>query len=309
MKLFYFIPQGSRAGISNFGDELNSWLWEQLLPGIFDQDETIAFLGMGTLLNNLVPQRVPNARHIIVFGSGVGYGETLPQIDQNWTIYCVRGPLSAQSLNLSPELAIADPAILIRRLYKPSAKKVYKFAYMPHYVQSIKAGKAWEKVCQQVGFHYIDARWSIEKVLSEISQTEILLTEAMHGAIVADALRVPWVCVHTSPSILGFKWQDWCQSMGVEYQPFQLQELSDTPSEYGIRSIRGIRGTRSAIKVSLNHWLNQIKTPSLLAKIANTAHPVLSTDSEIESLTIRLEEKLEQFKNDVTSGYFNSLIS
>lgn len=309
MKLFYFIPQGSRAGISNFGDELNSWLWEQLIPGTFDQDEAIAFLGMGTLLNDLVRQRVPNARHIVVFGSGVGYGATLPQIDNNWTIYCVRGPLSAQALNLSPELAIADPAILIRRLYKPSSKKVYKFAYMPHYVQSIKAGKAWEKVCEQVGFHYIDARWSIEKVMTEISQTEVLLTEAMHGAIAADALRVPWVCVHTSASILEFKWQDWCQSMGVEYQPYKLPQLSDVPPEYGIGSIRGIRGSRSAIKASLNHWLNQVKTPSLLAKIAEVAHPVLSTDSKIESLTLRLEEKLDQFKQDVNSGYFNSLIS
>lgn len=309
MKLFYFVPEGSRAGISNFGDELNPWLWKQLIPGVLNEDENIAFLGMGTLLNNLVSKRVPNARHIVVFGSGVGYGQSLPQIDNNWTIYCVRGPLSAQALNLSPDLAITDPAILVRRLYKPYQKKVYKLSYMPHYVQSIQAGKSWERVCQKLGFHYIDARWSIEKVMSEISQTEVLLTEAMHGAIVADALRVPWVCIHTSPSILEFKWQDWCQSIGVEYQPYRLKELSDEAPQYGIRSIRGIRGSRAALKVSWNHWLNQVKMPSLLAKIADTAHPVLSTDSQIERLTVRLEEKLNQFKIDVASGLFNSKIS
>lgn len=308
MKLFYFAPQGSRLGITNFGDELNTWLWQQLIPGVLDEDESIAFLGMGTLLNNLVAQRLPNAKHIVVFGSGVGYGDSLPIIDNNWTIYCVRGPLSAQALNLPPDLAITDPAILVRRLYKPSLKKVYKWAYMPHYVQSIQGGKSWEKVCQQLGFHYIDARWSIEKVMSEISQTEVLLTEAMHGAIVADALRVPWVCIHTSPSILEFKWQDWCQSINVEYQPYRLNELSDAPPQYGIRSIRGIRGSRSAIKNSLNHWLNQTKTPSLLRKIAETANPVLSTDSQIENLTVRLEEKLNQFKNDVAAGYLSSKI-
>ena len=83
----------------NFGDELNDWLWEKLLPGVFDDNETTAFLGIGSLLNHLVSERVPNARQIVVFSTGVGYvgysgasyKEGMPKIDDSWTIYCVRG--------------------------------------------------------------------------------------------------------------------------------------------------------------------------------------------------------------------------
>lgn len=43
MKLFYYEPG------NNFGDQLNPWLWQKLIPGILDNDETNTFVGIGTL--------------------------------------------------------------------------------------------------------------------------------------------------------------------------------------------------------------------------------------------------------------------
>ena len=49
-----------------------------------------------------------------------------------------------------------------------------------------------------------------------------IVAEAMHGAIVADALRVPWVPVQLSDRILNLKWWDWCRSLNMEYKPLRF---------------------------------------------------------------------------------------
>ncbi len=105
MRLYYWKGVG---GTRNFGDELNPWLWDRLLPGLFNEGDDDVFIGIGTLLG----QQVPQAGKTFVFGSGVGYGEP-PTIDEDWTIYSLRGPLSARALHVPRGLAVTDPAILV----------------------------------------------------------------------------------------------------------------------------------------------------------------------------------------------------
>ena len=45
MKLHYYkAPQG------NFGDGLNEWIWDRLIPGWRNWDEDATLLGVGTIL-------------------------------------------------------------------------------------------------------------------------------------------------------------------------------------------------------------------------------------------------------------------
>jgi succinoglycan biosynthesis protein ExoV len=290
MKLRYYkLPNGEK----NFGDELNPWLWEKLIPGVLDEDASVAFVGIGSLINDSLPKRTRYASKTIIFGTGVGYGKELPKIDESYKIYCVRGVLSAQALGISEKLAITDGAVLIRKVFSNQAPKKYRFSYMPHYEL---AGKGWETVCQNLGFGYIDPRWSVDKVLSGISETEILLAEAMHGAIIADALRVPWIPITTNSSILTFKWQDWCSSIGVEYQPVRIARLQNPKSaEDFLAPLRRIRD-----------WSRQQETAKALKWSALNHVPFLSQDSRIEMLTDQLEAKLLEFKKDVENGLFAS---
>ena len=48
----------------------------------------------------------------------------------------------------------------------------------------------------------------------------------MHGAIVADTLRIPWVPVVCSPAIPPFKWIDWTRSLDLDYRPRGLPPSS-----------------------------------------------------------------------------------
>ncbi|MBW4557081.1 MAG: polysaccharide pyruvyl transferase family protein [Trichormus sp. ATA11-4-KO1] len=302
MKLYYFrFPHG----ISNFGDNLNPWIWERLLPGMFDQDQTITFVGIGSLLNEYIPK----AQKTVVFGSGVGYGKGLPKIDESWKIYCVRGKLSAKALGVASELAVTDSAVLIRRLYQHNSSKVSQFAFMPHIDHAIIGDTTWKFICEQARIAYIDPRWPIEQVLSAISQTEVLLAEAMHGAIIADALRVPWIPVLTSSKILPFKWHDWCSSIDVEYQPNYVmpsKQLYPPGSRFRLALSYSINSFKQAPQRFLKaFWEDDVKKMAIqLADIVKTSKPILSNESRIEQLTVKLEERLEQFKKDVASGYF-----
>ena len=252
----------------------------------------MAFVGIGSLINDGLPYRTRHASKRVIFGTGVGYGKTTEvKLDESYRIYCLRGSLSAKALGVEEDLGVTDGAVLIRRVYQNNVKKNYRFSYIPHYEL---AGKGWENVCKELGFGYIDPRWTVEEVLSAISKTEVLLCEAMHGAIVADALRVPWIPVATNSTILSFKWQDWCSSIGVEYKPNYIERLQNPKEKQDL--LTPIRLVRDKIR--------QRKASQALKQVAMNQPSYLSKDSRIETLTQQLEEKLHLFQQDVKKGLF-----
>ncbi len=292
MKLYYAGPDNpSDIEVGNFGDKLNLWLWPRLIPNILDDDETVAFVGIGTLINKRLEKRLPNTRLRVIFSSGVGYGKYLKKLDETYKVYCVRGPVSANWLGIPRDLAIIDGGVLVRRYFNSERQIKYKYSYMPHYNF---AGLGWEEVCKTLNFGYISPLWPVDKVISCICQTEILLAEAMHGAIVADAFRVPWVPVTSHPTILSLKWQDWCASVNLEYQPMSLERLHHpNPVKNILTPIRSVRD-----------WYRQKTAAFQLESIAKNSRPNLSKESHLESLIVRLEEQLEQFKSDCQADYF-----
>ena len=220
MKLHYF-----RSPHGNFGDDLNAWLWPELLPGVWDDgSDGITFVGVGTILNRLVPQ----TRLKIVLGSGVGYSPLPDNLhDGSWNVLGIRGPLSARAAGLPAKAVVTDGAILlgtIDGLVKPDSARTGDVVYVPH-VSSTETG-AWEDVCARLGITYIDPRWDFHRVFALIGNARLVLTEAMHGAIVADTLRVPFVPLVSSREISSFKWMDWTLSMGLPYRPIRLPASS-----------------------------------------------------------------------------------
>ncbi|MCA1993207.1 MAG: polysaccharide pyruvyl transferase family protein, partial [Coleofasciculus sp. S288] len=277
-KLHYY-----KSSRGNFGDDLNVWLWSKLIPELVEvapsdvkvQSSDTLFVGIGTLLNH----HVPREPFKVVFGAGVGYGD-LPIIDERWKFYCVRGPLSARALGLPPSVAITDAAALLRTVNLPSRPKLYSASFMPHHTANQSAN--WKVVCQLAGLHYIDPTQSVEDVLFEIQSSRVILAEAMHGAIVADALRVPWIPVQVTKTVNEFKWHDWCQSLNLEYKPVVIFPRI------------GIPGTG---------WSSFIKRMALipfigprLGWVAKYVQPILSSDCVIEEATARLQEQLEKLE-------------
>ena len=145
----------------------------------------------------------------------------------------------------------------------------------------------WGGICQSLGIDYISPTSPIEQVLSEISQTEVLLTEAMHGAVVADTLRVPWVAVKTKQDILDFKWNDWLSTTDLAYSPFVIKRFASRPGKQGLLRYCDYQSIRAQML-----YLKQ------------TAKPMLSHPSKHQELEEKVMAKVEKIKLDLARGLF-----
>jgi succinoglycan biosynthesis protein ExoV len=213
----------------NFGDELNRWLWQAVLPGMWDEDGDTLFVGIGTILD----RKLPDARTVLVFGTGAGYTAPPTDIATNavrWRIYGVRGPLTARALALEPRLALTDPAILLATLEEFRGLPRRGVIFVPHW-KSVRYG-CWQRICASLGIEFVDPCSDSKAVVQRIASAEKVIAESMHAAIIADAFRVPWIPVALSREISPFKWTDWAASLDMSYRPVCL------PASNRIESLR-----------------------------------------------------------------------
>lgn len=219
MKIYYY-----KSAHGNFGDDLNAWIWDALLPGFFDDNENVRVSGIGTIITSAMPP----AKKWIVFSSGVGYGYPPANFgDSSWETLCVRGPLSAEILGLPKDKFITDGAALLNTIaeFKPISDAERKgVIFVPHH-HALVTGQ-WERVCQQAGIEFVNPQSDAKTVIQKIRHAKLVLADAMHAAIIADALRVPWVPLITSSQINTFKWLDWTQTINTPYRPIVLGSSS-----------------------------------------------------------------------------------
>lgn len=200
----------------NFGDDLNLWLWDFLLPGFREVHPEILLVGVGTVLNQML---LPRGTKKLVVGSGFGYGRP-PDLSEKaeWDVRCVRGPLTAGKLGLDGALGIVDPAVMVADMPEfQDMPKVHDAIFVPHWESTV--GGIWPTVCKAAGLTYVDPCGEARSVIGAIARSRLVIAESMHAAILADAFRVPWVAVSTSRCINSFKWRDWAASLRLTYRP------------------------------------------------------------------------------------------
>ena len=221
MRLHYFSSVSDKYPHGNFGDELNAVLWPRIVGDLLDDrsSDWAVLVGVGTILNSSLT-KVEGERFVL--GSGAGYGDPLLS-NEKISCLAVRGPLTAAALGIDPTYAVTDAALLIRNFMGAAdpkqARSERPVAFMPHWTSGISD---WQRIADRAGHHFIDPTLGVERVINEIAGSRLLIAEAMHGAIVADALRVPWIAVRTWPGIHQEKWMDWTRSMELKYRPADL---------------------------------------------------------------------------------------
>ena len=211
-----------RDEFGNFGDDLNPWLWPRLLPNLLHAAAAPALVGIGTIVN----EQLPDGPKVIV-GAGVGYGD-VPRLTEDWAVHFVRGPRTARALGLPASCAITDPAHLITQFIRPMPRGKGT-VFIPHHVSALRAD--WKSVAESAGMTYVDPASGPITVVNAIRSANLVVTSAMHGAIVADAFRVPWIRVREYSHLNDFKWQDWGDSLGVDTSSQQLPSLHDHTAE------------------------------------------------------------------------------
>lgn len=286
----------------NFGDDLNEWLWPQIFPNILLREDYI-FLGIGTILDekNIKNFNLKEKKKII-FGTGLRYPNSfnIPKHDKTWDIRFVRGPLSSSFLNNCTYITDAAYSLRYLNYFKElkNTQKKYAISVMPYFTST--QFYDWEKICLKLGYHYISphSEHGVDFTLKEIAASNILLTEAMHGAIVADIMRVPWsrfilsTYYNENPFVSEFKWSDWLLSIGLNnveknfIELYRRNRISDYIRNftYNIISVQFFK--KSKCEYELLHKLSNIKTT------------YNSDDSVIYNIDSSIGEKIETLKND-----------
>lgn len=294
----------------NFGDDLNLWLWPRLIPDLLDEDPKNILVGIGSLLTERrMVRRLGAADTISVFSSGA-WGPDAPSPKENWRIYGVRGPLTAKWLNISKKKVIGDGAYLLRSFYSDAVIKTSSsVGFIPHHRSEDFLD--WQPICDAAGVKFISPKQSVETFLQEMGNCTAIIAEAMHGAIAADALRIPWIPARFSPRFEEGKWQDWAASMGVSlrFETFPFAQ-ENRPSLFKNVGNMVKRGLATSTGFRQNEWqklpINFRRADKQafevlshrLSVIAESGRPSLSTDTQVRRIHDRLLEQIEALKAD-----------
>ena len=215
----------------NFGDQLNLWLAEAL--GIrlsrTNRDvitDDVSVVGIGTLINEAL--RLRSTTTLYVFGTGYGYGRGRLRLPEQVRVVCLRGPYTCDMLSLPTDKAVTDGAYLFADRFRAMARSVPKtgdVGYIPHHASLDIGMPIW--LNEPISRDIIDPRWDIDTFVRATAGYRRVVTECLHGAILADILRIPFVAVQSSPRFHSFKWFDWMASLSIRSPIWPLRDPSD----------------------------------------------------------------------------------
>ena len=294
-----------RGATRNFGDELNALLWPHLLPGrlddasfddgLLDDLRSDLFLGIGSVLD----ARHPPDRRKIVAGAGFGGYQAPASLDGSWDIYWVRGPRTARQLSLPACFGLGDPASLLPLVHPVARHATGAIGFMPHF-ESLMRG-AWPEAATTAGVTLIDPRDAPDTILDRIAGCRMLLSEALHGVIVADALRVPWVALAPVAPIHRAKWLDWADALDLTIRfhtlpassPRERLETAFTPRRHAIRT--GLAGV-AALANRIGPRTACLDRAATALRQAATADPQLSNHLALDRAQTRMLNRLHTLR-------------
>ena len=120
-------------------------------------------------------------------------------------------------VGVSRRESITDPAMLVARINMfRDVERTGASLFVPHWRSDIDPAFDWSTICQELGIKYLSPRGDAREVIAAIAGADRVLSESMHGAIIADAFRVEWQPVALGGKFNDFKWQDWGESLSLD---------------------------------------------------------------------------------------------
>jgi hypothetical protein len=299
LRLVYY-----KSKVGNFGDDLNVWLWPRLIPSL-DAHATTGDRDLIAIGSILARPFVDPLRSKIIFGAGARGRDHGQRVDDTWDVRFVRGRWTAEALGLDPaRYAVTDAAAALHLVkdqagLPPQPPTDNVVGFMPHFYTMDQAD--WPAICARAGVRLIDSRGDVPTVLRALAGVRRLITEAMHGAIVGDILRVPWVRVRChsflreTPAVSEFKWADWSESLGISYATHALPTVRSRPSR---RSARALTRPFRAV--------NELRIASSLRRLAQSDAFTMSTDDRLLSAVDRIDAEIRKLNEEIGAGLWGA---
>ena len=207
----------------NFGDDINFSFLSQIISEQLElykhQFNTKNYLFIGSILINKFIDS-----HSIIWGSGMLREKLL--INKPYKVCAVRGPKTRDVLLKSgidcPEI-YGDPALLMPYYYFPYIQKKYKLGIIPHHthIKSILLNNFKDnndiKIIDFTSYN----GW--KSVIKEMLSCEFIVSESLHGLIIAEAYRIPNIYISFGPLAQDFKYEDFFLSIHKPaYKPYKI---------------------------------------------------------------------------------------
>lgn len=218
------MPTFWHLGRSNFGDDINPWFYSQLTASKVAWQDTDKphFMGIGSIAEKL------NQRSLIL---GSGFIEPLIKKSPKKPRKCfsLRGELSCEQLNVYPEF-MGDPVCFVDKIYSPKINKTNKIGVIPH-VSEYKKIKS--NFSDDLTYQLIDPSMDSLTVIDSIASCKKIVSQSLHGLIVADAYSIPSVWLEPSVNMMGgfFKFRDYFSTTDYKKEPISMVEFLEAEKD------------------------------------------------------------------------------
>ncbi len=208
------LPFFWHIGRPNFGDDINPSLFGKLLTQkvrLITHRDSPHFLGMGSILERASPNS-------IVLGSGF-LTRPQPGLIDAGNVVAVRGALSAAGLRHTSSVLLGDPMVLLPEITPLRRDPKGPIGLIPHISDVARARRM-----DLTGIKIIDPADNPWEVVKQIAGCSRILSQSLHGLIVADALQVPNIWLAPSPEMKGgaFKFEDYYSTINAPKRPLDF---------------------------------------------------------------------------------------
>lgn len=267
----------------NFGDDINPALLGRLFHGSIINSDSICLVGIGTILNERHVREIAAYDRKVVFSSGAGSENLDYAFDDTWHFACVRGPKTAKVLGLPEKAGVCDGAVLLSDFYEPKPAAERKGVILvPHVHTGRVAGRALQEICSDLGLIYLSPAVEAGRFIDTVRSAQLVLAEAMHGAILADCMRTPWLPVRFLQHNR-FKWEDWFASIGLQYRSHLLGPRLWDHREGGVKA--WVKEPVQRVKVAM--------VKRAIRRVIQDEEPLLSDEMLLESKKRELREVMD----------------
>ena len=184
-------------------------------------------LCVGSILGSFVyPQNTKKPKHksqkCII--AGAGFLET-PHFEEKFskdvTVLALRGKLSKERLenmtNSKFECTLADPGLLVSKVYPQNRDKKFKAGIIPHVMDKA----IWDKNkirLNKSDYTVIDIEQDVKGLVEKICECEVILSSSLHGLIFSDSYNIPNRQLIISDKLIGgnYKFTDYYSSFDME---------------------------------------------------------------------------------------------
>jgi exopolysaccharide biosynthesis predicted pyruvyltransferase EpsI len=205
IKLYYHAPD-----YKNAGDYFGKWLLERMGYNVYFSRNP-QLIVCGSILGWFKNKKKNNIK---VWGAGFhNYGDRTAIKEPNF--YAVRGKLTLKKLNLTSNIALGDPGLLLSVFYKPISKKIFDICIISHSIDY-----KWFMKNYQDKYYIINmGNNNIEEIANKINQCKFIFSSSLHGIIFSHSLGIP--AVHLEHLMLrskkNYKFKDYYSVLNIPY--------------------------------------------------------------------------------------------